>query len=104
LFHLQASAALMAEVTFIKFRTPEKQELSVKGRDAWTLHRLYEAGDKGCTPLEYPAPRWSAYVFKLRKLGLIIQTVRERHGGSFSGEHGRYVLLTPLEVLDLVCG
>ncbi len=90
----------MSEVTFLKFRTPEK-ELSVKGRDAWTLDRLIKAGKGGVTPLEYPAPRWSGYVFNLRKLGLRITTIREKHGGSFSGQHGRYVLCTPLEVLEV---
>jgi hypothetical protein len=62
------------------------------GRNAWTLDRLREAGPKGCTPIEQPAPRWAAYVHSLRTLGVPIETVVEPHGGEFSGTHGRYVL------------
>jgi selenocysteine lyase/cysteine desulfurase len=63
-----------------------------KGRNAWALDRLREAGPHGCTPITEPAPRWSAYVFNLRGLGVPIDTVTELHGGEFSGTHGRYVL------------
>ena len=66
--------------------------IEAKGRDAWALDRLREAGPKGCTPITEPAPRWSAYVFNLRALGVPIETVTEPHGGAFSGTHGRYVL------------
>jgi len=53
----------------------------VKGREAWALDRLRTAGAKGCTPIEQPAPRWSAYVHKLRGLGVPIETLHEPHGG-----------------------
>lgn len=66
--------------------------IQAKGRDAWALDRLREAGPRGCTPITEPAPRWSAYVFNLRGLGVPIETLREPHGGEFSGTHGRYVL------------
>jgi hypothetical protein len=62
------------------------------GRDAWALDRLREAGPKGCTPIENPAPRWSAYVHKLRKYGVPIETLHEPHTGPYPGTHGRYVL------------
>ena len=74
---------------------PEGGELftiEAKGRDAWALDRLREAGLKGCTPITEPAPRWSAYIHNLRALGVPIETVKEPHGGAFSGTHGRYVL------------
>jgi hypothetical protein len=62
-------------------------------REAWALDALIAAGSLGCTPIDNPAPRWSAYVFKLKKNhGLIIQTINEPHGGPFKGTHGRYVL------------
>jgi hypothetical protein len=70
----------------------EPYTIQTKGRDAWALDRLCEAGAKGCTPLTEPAPRWSAYVFNLRGLGVPIETVTEPHSGEFSGTHGRYVL------------
>lgn len=75
--------------------TPEGSEpftIYAKGRDAWALDRLRWAGPKGCTPSAEPAPRWSAYVFNLRALGVPIETVIEPHGGIYPGNHGRYVL------------
>ena len=66
--------------------------LYAKGRDAWALERLIKAGPKGCTPICEPAPRWSAYIFNLRALGLEIETITEKHGGEYAGNHGRYVL------------
>lgn len=75
--------------------TPESGEpfaIEAKGRDAWALDRLRLAGPRGCTPIEQPAPRWSAYVFNLRGMGVPIETIHEPHGGEFSGHHGRYVL------------
>jgi hypothetical protein len=75
--------------------TPEGGEpftIEATGREAWALDRLLTAGPKGCTPIDQPAPRWSAYVHKLRKRGVPIETVTEAHGGPYSGTHGRYVL------------
>ncbi|MDP2085942.1 MAG: hypothetical protein Q8K20_12145 [Gemmobacter sp.] len=62
------------------------------GREAWALDRLRMAGLQGCTPIEQPAPRWSAYVHSLRGRGVPIETLTEPHGGEFAGHHGRYVL------------
>lgn len=71
---------------------PDAFTITLSGRDAWTLERLLEAGATGCTPIEQPAPRWSAYVHRLRGMGLAIETIMEPHGGEFPGHHGRYVL------------
>ena len=60
--------------------------------ESWALEELRRAGAQGCTPIDSPAPRWSAYVFNLRTLGVDIETIHEAHGGEFSGTHGRYVL------------
>lgn len=68
------------------------------GRDAWALQELVTASTQGVTPVERIGPRWSAYVFKLRKAGLSIRTIREAHDGPFPGFHARYVLLTPVFV------
>ena len=57
------------------------------------LLELYRAGDAGCTPITHSGPRWSAYVLKLRKRGLQIETIPERHGGPFAGHHA-----------DMCCG
>lgn len=72
------------------------------GRDAWALNELIIAGERGVTPLERPAPRWSHYVFKLRRAGLTIETCTELHSGAYAGHHARYVLRTPLRVVETV--
>jgi hypothetical protein len=75
--------------------------LRFKGRDAWTLTELVRCGEKGCTPINNPAPRWSAYVHNLRKAGLRIETITEPHGGPFAGTHARYVLRTPVTIENI---
>jgi hypothetical protein len=72
---------------------------TVKGREAWALDRLLKAGEAGCTPIDQPAPRWSDYVFKLRRRGLAVETIHESHGGAYSGHHARYQLRSPVKVL-----
>lgn len=69
------------------------------GRDAWALGELIRAGERGCTPIDNPAPRWSAYVFKLRRDGQDIETLHEAHRGPFPGTHARYILRTPLRII-----
>lgn len=71
--------------------------VTITGRDAWALRELMRAGNRGCTPIDNPAPRWSAYVFKLRrKFGVDIETIHEGHGGSYPGTHARYILRSPV--------
>lgn len=74
--------------------------VSLQGREAWALQQLNAANDNGCTPIENPGPRWSAYIHKLRKRGFHIVTIREKHGGPFPGEHARYRLLDEVSILD----
>jgi hypothetical protein len=76
--------------------------VEVRGREAWALLALTAAGVQGCTPVDTPGPRWSGYIHDLRKLGLAIETLRERHGGPFPGEHARYVLRSTVVLLDQV--
>lgn len=66
--------------------------IEVKGRARWALERLIEAGRRGCSTVDDPAPRWAAYIHKLRSAGLEIETVNEAHHGPFEGTHARYVL------------
>ena len=72
------------------------------GRFAWTLLELIKAGDKGCTPIEQPAPRWSHYVFRLRKDGVCIETITEPHSGAYAGHHARYRLASKVQVVRVV--
>jgi Winged helix domain len=78
---------------------PEGPTFSIRGRDAWALVQLIEAGPKGCTPIDTPGPRWSGYLHKLRRRhGLTIETVHEPHKGAFP--HARYVLKSGVQVLS----
>ncbi len=76
--------------------------VTVCGREAWALTVLIAAGERGCTPIDTPGPRWSGYVHDLRRRGIVIETKHEPHGGPFAGTHARYVLRSPVTVLDQV--
>ncbi len=75
-------------------RKPDSTPFTVtcEGRMRWAILSLIRAGNRGCTPIDRPAPRWSDYVFKARARGFNIETIHEGHGGSFSGHHARYVI------------
>ena len=76
------------------------ETLSTIGREAWCLAQLIANGERGVTPIERPAPRWSDYVFRLRKRGLPVLTIEEAHGGPYRGHHARYRLDVPLSVIE----
>lgn len=85
----------------ISFRIePDGRIIEMVGREAWALQNLIKAGDKGCTPIDHPGPRWSSYVHSLRGYGFVIETVHESHGGPFAGHHARYVLHTEVTILQ----
>jgi hypothetical protein len=86
--------------TKIKIRLPDGSQQSFAGREAWTLRRLVDAGPRGVTTIDHPAPRWSHYVYKLRKAGLVISTDYEQHKGDFPENHGRYRLETPVAIIE----
>ena len=88
--------------TKIKIRLPDGTQQSFIGREAWTLRHLLSAGSTGVTTIDHPAPRWSHYVYKLRRAGLTITTEYEPHSGSFPGTHGRYRLETVVTVVGEV--
>lgn len=69
-----------------------EREMRFKGRDAWALDELIQADGEGCTPISHPGPRWSGYIYKLRRAGLDIATLHEAHDGPYRGHHGRYIL------------
>ena len=73
--------------------------IEVAGRQEWALKQLIDAGETGCTSVTNPGPRWSSYVHRLRRKGLIIETVYEPHSGSWPGMHGRYFLRSHVEPL-----
>ena len=63
------------------------QILELTGREEWALSQFLAAGDLGCTPIDTPGPRWSDYVFKLRRRGIDVATITETHGGPYAGHH-----------------
>lgn len=88
-------------ITVRKSGKGEKRDevLSFAGREAWALRELIRAGERGCTPIDNPAPRWSHYVWLLRDT-FEIATVLEDHGGPFAGQHARYVLRDDVSILE----
>lgn len=91
----------MRKAISLEFRIePDGPVQTVTGRDAWAMEQLNRAGSKGVTPIDNPGPRWSAYVHNLRQLGLVIETIHERHEGDFPGTHARYVLSTRITIME----
>jgi hypothetical protein len=76
------------------------EELHLAGREAWCMAQLINVRGGGTTSFERPAPRWSDYVFKLRKRGIPIETIEESHGGPYRGAHARYFLRVAVEVIN----
>jgi hypothetical protein len=42
------------------------------------------------------------YIWKIRATGTVVEAIRESHSGPFSGLHARYVLRSPLNVIEHV--
>jgi hypothetical protein len=88
----------------IDFNVTEGEDvrsISPAGRDAWALGELIAAGAAGCTPIDNPGPRWSGYIFKLKRIyRLNIETITEMHGGEYAGKHARYVLRSRVQFAD----
>ncbi|MBT3787137.1 MAG: hypothetical protein HOF94_02075 [Alphaproteobacteria bacterium] len=78
----------------------QQRTLNLRGRNAWALLELAHAGENGCTPIDHPGPRWSAYVHNLRHVyGLNIETIHEAHTGPFPGNHARYILKSGVAIV-----
>ena len=90
----------MTQTDPILLETPTGRHI-VKGRNAWALLGLMEAKSQGVAPWDEPTgPRWSAYIFNLRQMGIEIETINESHGGAYPGSHARYILRTPCKVVN----
>jgi hypothetical protein len=76
----------------------QSRTFELKGRLGWAKAQLVEVGLDGLTPMARQAPRWSAYVFDLRELGIPIETHMEPHEGNYPGTHARYVLSCDAQV------
>jgi hypothetical protein len=85
-------------IAFNVYEGEDVRTITPAGRDAWALGELITAGPEGCTPIDHPGPRWSGYVFKLKRFyRLSIETVTEMHGGEYAGKHARYVLRSKVQ-------
>ena len=76
------------------------RNLIVRGRDAWALRKLVDAGKHGISPIETPGPRWSSYIHRLRRMSLEIETLYEWHDGPFPSSHARYVLHSSVDLIE----
>ncbi len=90
------------QVTFKVWCDGEAKFYWVRGKAAKTLVALVSASGQGITALELSntwALRLSHYILVLRQdYGMDIQTLREPHD---DGWHGRYVLITPVEIIEI---
>ena len=88
-------------VTACVYQDGQGRVLEVHGQPAKALLALVEAEDNGCTAQEVAswAYRFAAYTHELRhRYGLAIRTDRKPHP---NGWHGRHVLETPVEILNV---
>ncbi|MBB4297257.1 hypothetical protein GGI55_001784 [Rhizobium leguminosarum] len=93
-------ARTLMRVQIMDKGSPVSAPITVVGRDAWALQTLLDAGTRGFSSIERPAPRTSHYIFKLRRFGFAIETITEVHGGAYRGHHARYVLHSDVRVLE----
>lgn len=79
---------------------PDGDPMTVAGRDAETFRRLIRTGARGFRSGEASRFGWARrtahYVFRLRRKGLDVATLRERAGDA---RIGRYVLQSPVVLL-----
>lgn len=82
---------------------PDGRLIHLDGREAWACRKLIEAGRRGCTPLDTPGPRWSAYIHALRtEFGIIIETEHVSHFGDYPGHHAKYIVRSDLTIVEEV--
>lgn len=83
------------EITLLS-EPPRTFEL--EGHIGWTMAQLANAGAQGVATIENPAPRWSAYVYSLRKLEIQIETEMEPNYSHYPGQYTRYRLVCGVNV------
>ena len=76
------------------------RELTLKGRFAWALKELQTAGSQGLHVIDRPALHWSHSIYRLRRDCLAIETIPESHSGPYAGSHARYVLRSPVQIIE----
>ena len=94
-------APVAGNVVRLVARIGDGEPRTFRGRIAQTLHKLAAAGERGVSSIENVGPRLSHYVFVLRRSGVGVVTIDERHGGAYAGEHGRYRLTVPVQIVEV---
>jgi hypothetical protein len=84
----------------VRISDADSPAIILRGRNAWALIMLVSAGERGCTYLDTPAPRWAVYIYNLRALGFDIEKITEAHRGPFPGPHARYVLRSSVIIVE----
>lgn len=79
---------------------PSGLPITFRGREAWACRELIRAGDAGVSSLHHIGPRLAHYCMKIRRAGILIETVKQPHGGPYVGWHGVYKLRTKLDVIE----
>ncbi|MDW9711865.1 winged helix domain-containing protein [Sinorhizobium meliloti] len=70
------------------------------GREAYTLRKLLDAGDRGISSLDHVGIRLAHYCMKIRRAGIVIETVKTPQRGEYRGWYGIYKLRSRLSVLE----
>lgn len=84
----------------LKVQVDGRLVVMIRGRAAWALVQLIDAGAAGCSYIDSPAPHWPGYIHQLRNIGVVIDSIREAHRGPFPGHHCRYYLISPVVILE----
>jgi hypothetical protein len=74
---------------------------SAFGSNASVLYELAEAGPRGCVPAKDDSRSWAAIIQTWRALGLEVVPIPETLDEDFRDRNVRYVLRTPVEVLEV---
>src|SRR5215218_6385941 len=92
------------DIVLARFRVAGGPEQAAHGRVAQMLATLASRGTAGVTSAQFAAgTRVSDSIHKLRhRHGIVINTARVGHGGIFAGEHAIYLLVSPVDVIELV--
>jgi len=68
---------------------------------AWFLQELQEAGERGVTKADYPGLHVGDIVMRLRNAGIAITYEMEPNTGAFGGNHGRYKLISKVNITEI---
>lgn len=74
--------------------------VTLVGREAQTLRKLIDAGERGISSLDHPGIRLAHYCMKIRRAGITVETVKTPQRGEYAGWFGVYKLRSHVAVLE----